>query len=132
MEAVHKQLHVLGCAGGALGDLTGDATTTPAVRSDQFVLVDTVLISAGEAGYDAVLAPAIRSTAQVCDTDDGQVEGEEAIKSWFDVIGVDAPTVDEAFAVIDTDGDGKVSVDQIADAVHGYHMGRLDASLLGH
>lgn len=123
---------VLDSVGGLTGGPLGGATDAAAITADQFVtLADTLLVSAGDAGYDALLAPTIRAIARACDTDDdGQVEAED-FKSWLGVIGVDASTADEAFAGLDSDGDGKVAVDDIVTAVRDYHMGRLDVPLLG-
>jgi hypothetical protein len=50
---------------------------------------------------------------------------------WFAAIGLEGEVADRAFRDLDTDGSGKLSVDELVDAVRDYHLGRNDIPLLG-
>lgn len=121
-----------GGVGGVLGGVTGAAGSALSIDAGQFTsLANTLLIAAGEAGFNTVLAPTIRAIAALCDKDDdGQVEADE-FKGWLGAIGVGQSDAVEAFGTIDTNGDGQISVQQIVDAVRDFHFGKLDAPLLG-
>jgi hypothetical protein len=88
------------------------------------------VLDRGQAGFDQVLRPTISAIADLCDTDgDGQVSPQE-FQRWFGAIGSDESTADTAFKLIDTDGDGQLSVEELIAAVHRYHSGELEFSLL--
>lgn len=88
------------------------------------------MLDRGQAGFDQVLRPTVSAIADLCDTDgDGQVSPPE-FRSWIRAIGSDESTADTAFQQIDADGDGQLSVDELIDAVHRYHTGELEFSLL--
>ncbi|WP_409473939.1 EF-hand domain-containing protein [Streptomyces sp. HC307] len=102
-----------------------------ALGFDEFkgVAADKVL-ERGQAGFDQVLRPTISAIADLCDTDgDGQVSPPE-FRRWIHAIGSDESTADTAFKLIDTDGDGQLSVEELIVAVHRYHSGELEFSLL--
>ncbi|MFF8669512.1 EF-hand domain-containing protein [Streptomyces sp. NPDC015242] len=105
-------------AGGALG-------------FDRFSqVVEEQLFERGEAGFDQVLRPTISAIADLCDTDgDGQVSPQE-FQRWMQAVGTDSATAATAFGRIDTDGDGQLSVEELVTAVHRYHSGELEFSLL--
>ncbi|MER7407970.1 EF-hand domain-containing protein [Streptomyces sp. NPDC000070] len=102
-----------------------------ALDYDQFQAVAAEqVLDRGEAGFDQVLRPTISAMAALCDTDgDGQVSPQE-FKRWIGAIGSDASTADTAFKLIDADGDGYLSVDELITAVHRFHSGELEFSLL--
>ncbi len=88
------------------------------------------LLDRGQAGFDQVLRPTISAIADLCDTDgDGQVSPQE-FRRWIRAIGSDESTADAAFQRIDANGDGQLSVEELIQAVHRYHSGELEFSLL--
>ncbi|TSB23358.1 EF-hand domain-containing protein [Streptomyces benahoarensis] len=98
---------------------------------DQFRdLAGRQLLDRGPEGFDEVLRPTIGSIVGLCDTDgDGQVDPEE-FRSWIRAIGSPEETAETAFQAIDADGDGKLTVEELVQAVHKYHAGELDVALL--
>ncbi|MGW7527300.1 EF-hand domain-containing protein [Streptomyces sp. NPDC054783] len=88
------------------------------------------VLDGGQAGFDRVVEPTIRSILGLCDTDgDGQVNPTE-FRSWIKAIGAEESTADAAFSAIDVNKDGRLSVDELVQAVHKYHAGELDIALL--
>lgn len=88
------------------------------------------VLARGQQGFNDVVRPTIRAVADLCDTDgDGQV-GPEEFKSWIKAIGADEATAGSAFEQIDANGNGLLSVDEMVAAVHKYHSGELEFSLL--
>ncbi|AMW08811.1 signal transduction protein [Streptomyces qaidamensis] len=88
------------------------------------------VLDRGQAGFDQVLRPTISAIADLCDTDgDGQVSPQE-FQRWIGAIGSDESTAGTAFKLIDTDGDGQLSIEELIEAVHRYHSGELEFSLL--
>jgi len=123
---------VIGGAGDLLGGVTKAATAAVTVDVSQFVsLINTLMISAGEAGFNAFLAPTINAIAKVLDTDgDGMVKAPE-YRSWYGAIGLSGDVADAAFNAVDTDGDGAVSVQEIVNAVRDFHFGKSNVAMLG-
>jgi Ca2+-binding EF-hand superfamily protein len=88
------------------------------------------VLDRGQQGFNDVVRPTIRAVADICDTDgDGRISPDE-FKGWLTAIGAEQATADSAFAQIDADGNGYLSVDEMVDAVHKYHAGEVDFSLL--
>ncbi|WP_086558562.1 EF-hand domain-containing protein [Streptomyces africanus] len=88
------------------------------------------VLDRGQDGFDEVLRPTISAIAGLCDTDgDGQISPQE-FQRWIVAIGSNEATAGTAFKLIDTDGDGHLSVDELIAAVHRYHSGELEFSLL--
>lgn len=88
------------------------------------------VLDRGQQGFNDVVRPTIRAVADLCDADgDGQV-GPDEFKSWIKAVGADEATAGSAFEQIDTDGNGQLSVDELVEAVHKYHSGELEFSLL--
>ncbi|MFF8227395.1 EF-hand domain-containing protein [Streptomyces caelestis] len=98
---------------------------------EQFVeIADTQMLSQGAIGFSTMLRPSIRAMVDLCDVDgDGEVDQQE-FRKWLGAIGSDIDA-DEAFRKVDTDGSGRLSVDELVAAVGKYHAGELDAPLLG-
>lgn len=99
---------------------------------EQFVrVVEAEVFSEGDSGFDRVVGPTIRAIVGLCDQDgDGEVDRSE-FNRWLDAVGVDRSSATSAFNAIDTDGSGKLSVDELVNAVRNFHLGRLDVPLLG-
>ncbi|MGW1840604.1 EF-hand domain-containing protein [Streptomyces sp. BBFR2] len=88
------------------------------------------VLDRGAEGFNEVLRPTISSIVGLCDTDgDGKVDPKE-FRSWIRAIGSPEETADTAFAAIDADGDGVLTVEELVQAVHKYHAGELDVALL--
>ncbi|RSM55163.1 signal transduction protein [Amycolatopsis sp. WAC 01376] len=89
------------------------------------------IVAQGDAGFARVLRPTIEAIVNLVDTDgDGQVNPPE-FKRWLKAIGVDASSADEAFALLDVNGNGQLDTDELVKAVRDYHAGKLDVPLLG-
>lgn len=102
-----------------------------AVSLDQFKDVAAKkMLDRGEAGFDEVLRPTVSAIADLCDTDGDRQINPVEFRRWIRAIGSDEATADEAFRQIDADGDGQLSTDELVQAVHRYHSGELEFSLL--
>jgi hypothetical protein len=55
----------------------------------------------------------------------------QGFRSWIKAIGADTAKANETFRRIDVDDNGTLDLNELADAVRGYHVGPLDVSLLG-
>lgn len=99
---------------------------------DQFVRAsEQEIISRGDAGFSRVVRPTIQAIVNVLDRDgDGEVDQSE-MQKWFAAIGLDRGAADQAFGELDANGSGRLSVDELVDAVRDYHLGRNDVPLLG-
>lgn len=98
-----------------------------ALSREEFVAAATSAISnRGGAGFAEVMAPYAYACANLCDIDgDGMISRQE-IATWLAVIGVRADAVDEAYQAIDTDRDGKVTIDELVAAIKGYVLGQTE------
>jgi Ca2+-binding EF-hand superfamily protein len=107
---------------GANGSLT----------EEQFLeVVEAQIFTEGDSGFNRVVRPTIAAILGLCDTDgDGEVNRKEFGK-WLDAVGVEQSAVKAAFDAIDTNGSGKLTVDELVAAVRSYHYGTLDVPLLG-
>ncbi|MFC7928976.1 EF-hand domain-containing protein [Streptomyces cinereoruber] len=105
---------------------------TGALTPEQFNhIAEEHVLENGGAGFGRVVTPTIRAMVELVDVDgDGQVNPAE-FKSWLDAIGVRDVNPLEAFAQIDADGDGELSVGELVEAVRAYHLGDIDVPLLG-
>lgn len=103
-----------------------------AVSEDQFMRInENLMFSEGEASFNRVLRPVMQALVGLCDrNDDGMINSEEFIQ-WLKGVGVDEATARDAFAQIDIDHDGELSVDELLGAVRNFHYGKLDVPLLG-
>lgn len=91
-----------------------------------------LMFNQGDAGFDELLRPAIAAIVDLCDRDrDGLVSRME-LRSWLgSAVGLSDADSDATFDRIDTDGDGRLTVDELVMAVRDFHYGRLDIPLLG-
>ncbi|WP_055482362.1 EF-hand domain-containing protein [Sphaerimonospora mesophila] len=139
-EGIINRLGVQGTARGAelkqayldMFDRLASAAGTSRISKDKFLQVaDQEIISKGDAGFASVVRPTIQAIVNVLDVDgDGEVSQAEVVK-WFDAIGLERSVTDRAFQELDANGDGKLSVTELVDAVRDYHLGKHDVPLLG-
>ncbi|MCC8249762.1 EF-hand domain-containing protein [Saccharothrix luteola] len=104
-----------------------------AMTEEQFVGVFEAAVHAeGDAGFNRVIRPTVAAMVGLCDTDgDGELSPGE-FRKWLEAIGVDASSATESFQLIDTSGNGKLTVAEVVNAVRAYLFGTLDVPLLGH
>lgn len=102
------------------------------VSLDQFMRVsEQELVEGGDAGFDRNLRPTIEAIVDICDTDgDGEVNQQE-FKRWMRAAGVDERQADQAFAQVDANANGHLTVEELVDAVRLYHQGKSEVNLLG-
>ncbi|WP_309110867.1 EF-hand domain-containing protein [Saccharothrix sp.] len=103
-----------------------------ALDKGQFLrVIETEVFQSGDAGFGRVVRPMIQSILNLCDTDgDGEVSQAEFGK-WMKAVGVDPSQATQSFQQIDVNGNGKLTVEELVQAVKAYHFGTLDAELLG-
>jgi Ca2+-binding EF-hand superfamily protein len=113
-------------------DQLAKAAGTTRMNLEKFVqAAEREIISKGDAGFAKVVRPTIQAIVNVLDTDgDGEVDATE-MEKWFAAIGLAPDVAGAAFQQLDTDGTGRLSVDELVDAVRDYHLGRNDIPLLG-
>ncbi|MEU3398787.1 EF-hand domain-containing protein [Streptomyces filamentosus] len=113
-------------------DKAGIDEKTGALTPEQFNrIAEEHILGDGGAGFSRVVAPTIQAIVELVDVDgDGEVNPAE-FKSWLDAIGVRGVQPAEAFRQIDTDGDGRLSVAELVQAVRAFHLGDIDVPLLG-
>jgi Ca2+-binding EF-hand superfamily protein len=102
------------------------------ISKDQFLAAAAAEIGQrGDVGFDRSLRPTIEAIVDLVDTDgDGEVSPPE-FKRWLAAVGIDERQADIAFAGIDTDGSGALSVEELVASVRDYHQGKHDIPLLG-
>lgn len=113
-------------------DHLAKAAGSTRMSQDEFVrAAEQEIISKGDAGFSRVVRPTIQAIVNILDRDgDGEVDRSE-MQRWFAAIGLDPDVADNAFGELDTDGSGRLSVEELVDAVRDYHLGRIDVPLLG-
>jgi Ca2+-binding EF-hand superfamily protein len=105
---------------------------TQALSLDQFKQVARDHIAnPADADFNDALQSTMRAIADMCDHDDEGRVTPQGFRSWIKAIGADTAKADETFRRIDVDDDGTLDLNELADAVRGYHAGTLDVSLLG-
>ncbi|WP_433213096.1 EF-hand domain-containing protein [Microtetraspora malaysiensis] len=111
--------------------LAAAAGSTRLTREAFLQIADQEIVSKGDAGFASMVRPAIQAIVNVLDVDgDGAVSPAEMAK-WFDAMGLAPQVAGRAFADLDANGDGKLSVTELVDAVRDYHLGKHDIPLLG-
>ena len=113
-------------------DALSAAAGSDTMSRPQFLEVaEREIIGKGDEGFAAVVRPTIQAIVKVLDKNgDGEVAPAE-MHGWFAAIGLGPEVADSAFRQLDADGSGKLSVDELVDAVRDYHLGRNDIPLLG-
>lgn len=100
-------------------------------RQQFLQVIEAEVFQGGDAGFGRVVRPMIQAILNVCDTDgDGEVNPTEFAK-WLKAAGVSKAKADESFRLIDTNGSGSLTVDELVAAVKAYHFGTLDVPLMG-
>ncbi|OLT11920.1 signal transduction protein [Actinomadura sp. CNU-125] len=116
---------------GMFDALAGAAGTDKMSRQQFLQVAEQEIIGKGDAGFAAVVKPTIQGIVTVLDkSGDGEITPAE-MHGWFAAIGLSPEVADSAFRQLDTDGSGKLSVDELVNAVRDYHLGRNDIPLLG-
>ncbi|MFD5513593.1 EF-hand domain-containing protein [Streptomyces sp. NPDC127051] len=117
---------------GFFASKAGIDEQTGALTPEQFSnIAEKHVLENGGAGFTRVVKPTIQAIVELVDSDgDGQVNPAE-FRSWLDAIGVQDVNPVEAFAQIDANGDGMLSIDELVQAVRAYHLGDIDVPLLG-
>jgi Ca2+-binding EF-hand superfamily protein len=112
---------------GAAGVGTDGALDLDAFKA----VVEAEMLKDGNAGFANVLRPTITAIVQVLDVNgDNQISPNE-FTGWLKAVGVPDTDADSAFAAIDTNGNGYLSIDELVNAVRDFHAGTLDVPLLG-
>lgn len=116
----------------AMFDHLAQAAGTTRMSQDQFVrAAEQEIISKGDVGFNRVVRPTIQAIVNVLDGDgDGEVDPSE-MQKWFAAIGLQGDVAANAFRELDVNGSGKLSVDELVNAVRDYHLGKNDIPLLG-
>jgi Ca2+-binding EF-hand superfamily protein len=116
----------------AMFDHLSAAAGASEMNMEQFVqAAEQEIISKGDAGFEQVVRPTIQAIVNVLDRDgDGEVNSAE-MERWFAAIGLEKQAADNAFQELDINGSGRLSVDELVNAVRDYHLGRNDIPLLG-
>ncbi|WP_026403133.1 EF-hand domain-containing protein [Actinomadura rifamycini] len=116
---------------GMFDRLSAAAGSGTMSRHQFLEVAETEIIGKGDAGFAEVVKPTIQAIVKVLDkSGDGEVSPAE-MHGWFAAIGLSPEVADTAFRQLDTDNSGKLSVDELVDAVRDYHLGRNDIPLLG-
>jgi Ca2+-binding EF-hand superfamily protein len=116
----------------AMFDHLAAAAGASEMNMRQFVqAAEKEIISKGDAGFEQVVRPTIQAIVNVLDRDgDGEVDRTE-MKKWFAAIGLEKGAAENAFSELDTNSSGRLSVEELVNAVRDYHLGRNDIPLLG-
>ncbi|WP_409473355.1 EF-hand domain-containing protein [Streptomyces sp. HC307] len=100
-------------------------------QGDFLRVTGNLIFKEGEAQFNRVLGPVVKAIIGICDKNaDGRINAEE-FRAWLSGIGVNGEEARDAFARVDTDGDGELSLEELLAAVRDYHFGRLEVELLG-
>ncbi|MFD0412249.1 EF-hand domain-containing protein [Streptomyces sp. NPDC127108] len=99
---------------------------------EEFIAVSTATVTdRGPAGFAEVLAPYAYACANLCDVDGSGEISQEEYARWLTVIGAPAENITESFRAMDTDKDGKVSIDEFVAAMKSYVLGESAVGMFG-
>ncbi|WP_331751089.1 EF-hand domain-containing protein (plasmid) [Streptomyces globisporus] len=103
------------------------------LTAEQFTHVaEEHILENGGRGFQRVVEPAIKALVTLVDENgDGEVNPAE-FKTWLDALGVQDIDPAQEFRQLDANGDGQLTVKDLVQAVHAYHLGEIDVPLLGH
>lgn len=102
------------------------------ISQDQFLATTKeMLFEEGEASFNRALGPVVNALISVCDADgDGKIDGTE-FEAWLTAVGVPDTQAGPMFKQVDTNGDGRLSEDELLRVMREFHVGSLDVELLG-
>ncbi|MEU7719533.1 EF-hand domain-containing protein [Streptomyces tibetensis] len=90
-----------------------------------------MLFKEGEASLNRALSPIVKALIRLCDDNhDGEID-EREFRAWLTAVGVPDSRAGDMFGQLDTDGDGRLSEEELLGALRDFHFGRLDVELLG-
>ncbi|MFF7733747.1 MULTISPECIES: EF-hand domain-containing protein [unclassified Streptomyces] len=103
-----------------------------AISREQFLdATGELLFKEGEASFNRALSPVVKALVLLCDDNhDGEIDARE-FQAWLSAVGVPAAQAEEMFQMVDTNGDGRLSEDELLQVVRDFHFGRLEVDLLG-
>ncbi|GGS43905.1 EF-hand domain-containing protein [Streptomyces violaceus] len=103
-----------------------------AISREQFIdATGEMLFKEGEASFNRALSPIVKALIRLCDDNhDGEIDARE-FQAWLSAVGVPASQAGKMFQKVDTNGDGRLSEDELLQVVRDFHFGRLEVDLLG-
>ncbi|MFG2557196.1 EF-hand domain-containing protein [Streptomyces sp. NPDC048581] len=103
-----------------------------AISREQFLdATGEMLFKEGEASLNRALSPVVKALIRLCDDNhDGAIDAGE-FQAWLTAVGVPASQAGEMFQKVDSNGDGRLSEDELLQVVRDFHFGRLEVELLG-
>ncbi|MGW0758933.1 EF-hand domain-containing protein [Streptomyces sp. NPDC002814] len=103
-----------------------------AISREQFLdATGEMLFKEGEASFNRALSPVVKALIRLCDDNhDGEIDARE-FQAWLSAVGVPASQAGKMFQKVDTNGDGRLSEDELLQVVRDFHFGRLEVDLLG-
>lgn len=100
------------------------------ITKEQFRQAVADLIEHSEQGFDKLLRPLAEGIVALCDKDANRMIDRQEFVAWTRALGLSDQEGADAFARIDTNGDGQLTVDELLGVMRAYHAGDLDVELI--